>query len=304
MVAPSLSPDARAAIAHGFRTFQAGRRPELVRSCGSIVHRADGAKVSLPDVLRHALPDLLQDCARGKVAAVARRGSRAEVVCYQLSDSRSQASLIACCNATAAAAAFEAERSGLRWLSLRVALPGRTHVRVESWVGSRRANGARPVGQIWHAVPLAVREGVQTEGRHLVVCTSPLNRYLVLRARADEAVHDFPVSEAQALWRRFGRGREPLASRMAVVGSEAAAPRVKFFTCGEREHPSAPPTGLALLAIAAQRLGWEGLRAARQVITPAGAMEMPRVHLLADGTATFEFPTILVALDARPSGVA
>jgi len=136
------------------------------------------------------------------------------------------------------------------------------------------------------------------------VCMSPLNPYLVVRARAGEEVHDFPVSEALALWRRFRLGREPLASRMAVVGSDAAMPRVKFFTCGEREHPSAPPTGLAVLAIAAERLGWEGLRAARHVITPAGVMEVPRVHALADRTTTLEFPTVLVALDSRNGSIA
>ncbi|HEY8156150.1 MAG TPA: hypothetical protein VII72_18615 [Myxococcota bacterium] len=302
MVAPSPDPGTRAAFALGFRTFQANHRPELVRSCGSILHRADGAKLGVPDVLRHALPDPLEDCARGKVAAIARRGSRAEVACYQVSDSRSDANLIACCNATAAAAAFEAERSGLRWLSLRVGLPGRNRVRVESWVGSQRAGGERPVGQIWHGVPLALRAETDAGGRHLAVCMSPLNRYLVLRVRAGEEVHEFPASEAQSLWRRFGLAREPLASRMAVVGGDANAPRVKFFTCGERAHPSAPPTGLAVLAIAAQRLGWEAVRAARRVITPAGEMEMPRFHLLADGSATFEFPTILVALDSAPAG--
>ena len=299
MVAPSPNPGASAAVAQGFRTFQVSHRPELVRSCGTIVQRADGARLGVPELLRHALPDPLEDCARGKLAGITRRGSRVEVACYQVSDCRSRANLIACSNATAAAAAFEAERADLRWLSLRVRLPGLARLRVECSVGARRPSGARPVGQIWHVVPLALREEIRAEGRHLVVCMSPLNPYLVVRVRAGEAVHDFPVSEALALWRRFGLAREPLASRMAVVGSDAAMPCVKFFTCGEREHPSAPPTGLAVLAIAAQRLGWEDLRAARHVITPAGVMEVPRVHARADCTTTLEFPPILVGLDSR-----
>jgi hypothetical protein len=288
-------------VATAFRTFQASRRPELLRSCGTILESA-GA-VAVPELLRLAVPDASETCARGKLALVARRGSRAELACYQLSDSRSEASLIACCNATAAAAAGQADRARLGLISLRVALPEAARLRVESWVGAPRHGGHRPVGQVWHGVRLALHE-IHAGSRHVVVCTGALNPYLVVRLRERERIQGFSLEDALALWRRVGLGRERLASRMAVVGSGEESRRVRFFTCGEREHPSAPPSGLAVLSITAQRLGWRELTVARSVLTPAGVMEMPRVHRDPDGAATIRFPTILVALGSRPGPAA
>jgi hypothetical protein len=85
---------------------------------------------------------------------------------------------------------------------------------------------------------------------------------------------------------------------MAVVQCDRdAAVHVKFFTCGDRVHPSAPLTGLAVLAIAGARLGWTALTSSARVVTRAGAMALPGVVGRVDGTVDLTFPPLLVELD-------
>ena len=105
------------------------------------------------------------------------------------------------------------------------------------------------------------------------------------------------------MWRQLHPGGEPLRARLAVVqplGPEGA--RVKFFTYGAREHPSAPLTGLAILALAAGPLGWFDPRATGQVLTPLGPMALPRTHAVGPGLARIDFPPVLVDLQPALDG--
>lgn len=249
-----------------FHTRQIHDPPGFVRTCGTVVETGVGFQGA--DAIAHAHPDPPAGCARGKVAAVSRDGDAA---CYQLSDCRTRARIVACCNGTAAAAAL----LGLR--RMRLHLPGQ-RVQVEARLGRGHA-----VRQTWRGVRFSVHEVAGC-----AVSTGALNDYVVIRADPSSLL----VEDAFRISERLGLAREPLRSRIAVV-EDAAAPRVRFFTCGGREHPSAPLTGLAVVALVALRLGWP---ATRQVETPAGPMAVPRVQVNADGTADIGFPALIVGL--------
>jgi hypothetical protein len=284
-------------FARTFRTRQPGDPDGRVRTCGTVVTAGSDPRPPRTVALRLAQPLPAPDSAYGKVAIVA--GDDAAV--YQLSDCHTRARLVACGNATAAAAACEAERLGAEHVALRVALPRRRRIRVEARVEARGDRAA--VAQTWHDVPFSLQGEWQVGGRRSVLCVSPLNSYLLIQARPDEDAAGFPVAEALALWRSFGLEREPLLSRMAVVQVDGPTPRAKFFTSGDRAHPSAPLTGLAVLALAAGRLGWSALRAAEVVATPGGVMPLPHAAPLSAGAARIEFPALLVQLEA-PAGAA
>ncbi len=292
-----------------FRTRQLGDGPHVVRTSGTVVRSATGLlRLPFEDAIRHAETDPPPDCARGKVAIVAQSAGELGAVCYQVSDCRTQAHVVACCNATAAAAAaLGADADVGEHLTLAVTLPRVHPIRVEARVSHPHRTSAdtdfasirrRTVEQRWREVPFAIHAQARIDGRSCVVCASPLNDYLVIRTRAGEDAADFPVDEAVALWRRFGLDRAPLLSRMAVVQADALVPRAKFFTCGDRAHPSAPLTGLAVLAFSAQRLRWRTLAAAGRVATATGIMALPRVERRANDTADIVFPALVVELDA------
>jgi hypothetical protein len=90
----------------------------------------------------------------------------------------------------------------------------------------------------------------------------------------------------------------PLLSRIAVVDSDADdGPKVKFFTCGTRAHPSAPLTGLAVLSFASRVFDWLP-SSLESIETPRGRVRVPRVRETRDGRAEVEFPEVLVTFAA------
>ena len=134
-------------------------------------------------------------------------------------------------------------------------------------------------------------------GRDYALATGPLNDYAIVVVKDDAELCGLSARTALGLWRRFDLAPEPLRSRVAVVREDASdGPRARFFTCGERPHPSAPLTGLAVLALAARQLGWAWLADAGALATAAGAMPLPHVEVGADGTAEIDFPPLLVRL--------
>jgi hypothetical protein len=237
------------------------------------------------------------DFARGKIAVLRVDHGAATAVCYQVSDCRSHAAIVGCSNASAAALARYADRAGTPRVVLAGELPGGHDVRIGARV--RPCAGGVAVLQSWRGLRFAVHEEPVVAGRRIAVATGPLNNYLIVHARPEESPAEFSVEDAMALWCEFGFDEAPLLSRLAVV--QTAAPRrpaVKFFTCGTREHPSAPLTGLAVLDLAARHLPWLAWTGSRHADTPGGAVPMPMTSVDPDGTAEVHFPEIAVAFDA------
>jgi hypothetical protein len=202
----------------------------------------------------------------------------------------------ACTNATAAAAAWYAGNHRSEMV-LRTTLPGAETVDAQMRVCESRPGGPIAVEQSWSRISLTVQVHTQSDGRSVATCVGPLNNYIIVQARRTDDLSAFSVPEALAFWRRCGLTREPLVSRLAVVqAADDGRVMARFFTCGEREHPSAPLTGLAVLALAWGQLDWPALRQRREVSTPLGTMILPRVRTACDGTATVEFSPLLVNL--------
>jgi hypothetical protein len=223
-----------------------------------------------------------------------RQDGQCRAACYQVSDCQTQAALAACGNTTAAACALEAWLTGAGSAATWVELADQTSIRVQTEFSVGPA-ASYVVRQTWHDVPLHLCEERLLSGRYCAAWLGPLNNYLVVRARAGEDPAEFTLAEATHLWRCFGLDRQPLLARLAVVDpATQPCPRVKFFTCGEREHPSAPLTGLAVLALAAQRQNWRQLALCQRVITPAGPMTLPTVQAARDREVTIEFPPVRV----------
>jgi hypothetical protein len=286
-----------------FRTRQAADAADFIRTFGTVVSTSSGPLTFRDqDALRYAHPDPPPNCARGKVVALSHDRDGCEAACYQVTDCRTTARVVECCNATAAAAACFTDETRARRVSLRVRLPGNEPVRVEARIGRHNGSSHSTVCQAWNEVPFLVRAETHIDGRDCAVCVSPLNNYLVIRTRPGESAARFGVNEALGLWERFSFVHEPLLSRIAIVEpSHAWTPAVKFFTCGDREHPSAPLSGLAVLAASARRLGWPVLPSTGCVRTPAGLMPLPRVDVLSEGSMRVEFPEVIVDLKQEPA---
>jgi hypothetical protein len=293
---------------HAFRTRARDDVPSVVRTRGVVLEPRHGEMLAAVDVVRHAEPIAPRDCAHGKVAVVTRRGSTTTIACWQVSSQRTDARLVACGNTAAAAIASVARgarhgdlvaelppsgRLDLRQGALVVDLPRGGSIEVEATVTVH--DGVAAVDQRWRGVAIALDDERIIGGRRCVVSRSALNDYVVVLARPGEDVRRFTLAEAVRLWTRFGLRAEPLLARLAVVAPGTEAPStVKFFTCGDREHPSAPLTGLAVLSVAARRLAWPCLAVGR-VVTAAGTVPLPRVDAVADA-ATITFPTRVVDL--------
>jgi hypothetical protein len=221
----------------------------------------------------------------------------AEVVCYQRAEGGALPAVVACCNGTAAAAASYAARVGRRDVTLRLTLSGSHVVDASARVQPAARDGVA-VHQAWHRVPFTILCEDEIDGRRCAVSVGALNHYLVVRTRPGEAPAQVPIAELRRLVRRFGLDQEPLLARIAVVSCEGASDlRLQVFTCGERVHPSAPPSGLAVLVLAASQLGWLPLRGGERVATPAGPMQLPRAHRHVDGSAPLRFAPLLVQLE-------
>jgi hypothetical protein len=283
-----------------FRTRQVADPAGFVRTFGTVVDAGRGPLAfGAADAVEHAHPSPPPGCARGKVAVVSRRRGGAEAVCWQVADDRSEAHVVGCCNAAAAVAALCADGSERSAVRLRMTVPGPSPVRVEAAV-RRAPGGDRVVHQVWDAVPALRPLPRRVLGRRGAVVVGPFNDYLVLESDAADLA-SFSGSDAARAWREVEGERSPLRARVAVVAlaAEGDAPRARFFTCGGRAHPSAPLTGLAVLALAARSLAWLDLRGATHVASEAGPMPLPLALEAADGTSRVEFPGVVVALADR-----
>jgi hypothetical protein len=175
-------------IVRTFQTRQVFDPRGFVRTFGTVVEAGTGPLRFRPgDAIRHAPRDAPEGCARGKVAALSRDGDAA---CYQISDCRTRARIVGCCNGAAAVAAAHAERTDLERIRVRVALPGGRRVRVDARVD----RGA--VEQTWRAIPFPIRAASVVDGRECAASSGPLNDYLVVRTRPGEDPAAFPVGEA------------------------------------------------------------------------------------------------------------
>jgi hypothetical protein len=289
-----------------FETRQMCDRPPLVRTFGKVIETEKRPLLasSKHDAIGNRPPPPPGDCARGKVAIYSTDGDSCDVGCYQLDERRPEAALVACGNATAAAAAAYAGAVGRRELHMRVGLPGGNFAFVDARVDAGERGADMAVHQTWRDLPFSITGRSRVRGRRCALCVGPLNNYVVVRLRPTERVDDFTLSEALTLWKAFGLERKPLLSRLAVVQCDSRPVAVRFFTCGERAHPSAPLTGLAVLALAGELLDWLGVETTERVLTDLGLMDVPHVQISSAGTASVTFPPVLVGLTDDAPGLA
>jgi len=233
------------------------------------------------------------DAAYGKVALLGPAVGVSETASFQLSDTPGDAAIAACSNATAAAVACHTLASGAGRASLHLALPGGYDTTIVADV--RHRNTGSSVRQTWQAVRVELATDAEVDGRHVAVCTGALNNYLVVRTRPGETIDTFALDDALGLWQHFGMHREPLLSRMAVVEDDGRHRAVRFFTCGTRAHPSAAPTGLAVVGFASRVLDWLPA-SGRTVAAPGGTVRVPRLQESADGGIDVEFPEVIVTI--------
>ena len=283
--------DDRVSWVRAFSTRRAGDPVERVRTRGQLL----GCPADDPWPTGFAsgavtAGDFVDDAAYGKLAVL--REGAAETASVQLADMLSEGEIAACSNATAAAVAWHAVTTGSLPVSLSLALPG---ARVSLSAEVRERGRSSSVRQAWHGVHVELTEDTEVDGRRVAVCTGSLNNYLVVRTRPGEATSQFTLIDALTLWQHFGMHDEPLLSRMAVTDGDARDPAMQFFTCGTRAHPSAAPTGLAVVEFAARTLDWLHPMPTT-VRTRGGRVEVPRVHLSGDGSADVEFPEVFATI--------
>ncbi|MEA2446476.1 MAG: hypothetical protein QOK47_113 [Actinomycetota bacterium] len=279
-----------------FQTRQKFDPPGKVRTFGVVVPVApDPTGRSKQQALENRPPVAPKGSAHGKVATLSLGDGRPEVACFQLADLGPEAELVACGNTTAAAAALLAGSDENQRLSMLMRLPGPAVASVRADI-RHEIDGTRAVSQTWGGIPFSVSSSTLLAGRRHALCVGALNDYLIVHLRPTESIDDFQLSEAMGLWKTFGFGRRRLSSRLAIVQREDGSSRVRFFTCGDREHPSAPLTGLGVLSLAANELDWLPFRGGREVTTPAGPMVLPRARLSPDGLAALAFAPVIVDL--------
>lgn len=279
-----------------FRTRQPGDPVERVRTCGAVgllpavpglgpsrfgLVSADGERIApFPEPSGLPLVETGRGArhARGKTAYVTPYTIGFGVACYQSADDGTAVELAACGNSSAAAAALRQATCGgplgPAWLEL----PGGSRLRVDTEILPVPADEPGTLlRQTWREIHLEVVEERLVTGRRCLACLAPLNDYVVVGAQPGEPPAAFPQADALTIWRAFGFDANPLRARLAVVETAVTSPvrGVKFFTCGSREHPSAPLTGLAVLALAGEVSDWLGWTSARLAMTPAGPMALP-----------------------------
>lgn len=322
-----------------FRTRQSGDPLDSIRTCGSVGLAREtprdegwgregfalvletGQRVAvLPEPTPLPVVEAGDDArhARGKTAYVSPVEFGFTLACYQTTDGGEEAELVACGNSTAASGAFYRAVTGGPFGPAWLELPGRQRLRVDLETASLESapretgtNDAVDAGvllkQTWRKAFMEVAGEQTVAGRRCAACVGPLNDYVVVAVREGESIEDFRLSDALAVWEAFEFNARPLRARMAVVeaGGTGAMDRRKarFFTCGSREHPSAPLTGLAVLLLADRRLDWLGWSKTVTAETPAGRMSMPELsQVKLEGnrvSADVALPPTWVALDWR-----
>lgn len=261
-----------------FHTRQLQDRDGEARTVGTVV---EAPTLELPPAAGLHLPLARPGVAHGKVAVWSRVGSRVESAVYQLDDDHRAASRVACGNALSAVAAAARPDAPMRLVLGDGAIE--VHARVV----------ASLVELTWRVPPADVVEGALA-GRRWATWRGALNDYLIVgpgRGLGPAVAARFVAHVAGCV----GPFVDPLRARVVVL--DPSASRVAFYTCHLRAHPSAPLTGLAVLAEARRRLGW--LACPDGVTTPRGVMALPEV--LADGA--LRFAPVVVHLE-DPSAIA
>gem|GEM_PF-5522930 len=286
-----------------FRTRQPQDDAEFVRTCGMVLEcPGDVAQQSVASY--QTVPDPPVLCDRDKVACISSDESACHLACYQISEDATQSQVVACGNTTAAVLAYDralrARQRGEAWAEL----PGGFKAKIDALTTLSVCESEASVYQTWRAIPFELRNVGAVAGHLCAEAHGPLNDYLIVLARHDENVHHFPLAQAKAIWEASGSLANPLLSRMAVVQPKLyGSANLKFFTCGHLEHPSAPLTGLAVVALADRLLGWLDLVPGMPVHTSAGPMLMPELAVLGQGEsdvcADLRFPEVLVNLEPR-----
>lgn len=279
-----------------FTTRLPGDPPGMVRTHGSIL---SSAHPLVPfrnlEVVKQVEPWAPEGCARDKVALLS-TGDGGRSTCHQVSTCRTGVQVVACQNATAAAAVVQTLGMDRAAYDLELELPGRVVVRARGET-ELHSSGSILVRQVWSGLPFTVQEVRPGPGEaRRAVCKGALNTYLLLEILEAQDFERFAVEEADLRWREeFPDGERPLA-RVAILhhggGGEA---RLRFFTCSDREHPSAPPTGLAVLHLARERLGWGP--PIDRALSPAGPVPSPATRFESGGTAEVQFAPVLVRLE-------
>jgi hypothetical protein len=284
----------RVTFARAFTTRLLGDDTERVRTRGRVVRIPAGGTWSsgfAPEAVPVAVLDA--DAAHGKVAVLREASDVTETASFQLADDADDADIAACSNATAAAVACHSAERGMGRVALRLVLPRGHDARIVAEV--RHGSASSSVQQTWHGVRVHLTVDTVVDGRHVAACTGALNNYLVVRTRPGETIDAFALDDALELWEHFGMHREPLLSRMAVVDDAGRRRAVRFFTCGTRAHPSAAPTGLAVLGCVSPFVDWLPPSGAT-VVSPGGVVHVPRIHEAGDGRVDVAFPEVIVTI--------
>jgi hypothetical protein len=281
--------------ARAFRTRQVADPADFVRTYGAFV-LAGERPLSTDDWLaavERARMDVPPDCARGKLAVLSRVGDGWLVRAHQLADDGADGDIVACSNATSASAAVVAGEGDVEFA---LELADGHHATVAAAVAPT-PEGTIRVDQRWTGIRCEFEPETRVDGRTCIRVVGALNHYLVVRVRDADDLVSVSLDDAVRLSHHFGHDSEPLRSRIAFVHAGSDRRSARFFTCDQRQHPSAPLTGLAVLALAARTVDW--LTPATTLEVTVGAMPPPAVHWAVDGLAEIEFPTILVDLEPR-----
>jgi hypothetical protein len=282
--------------ARAFRTRQVADPADFVRTYGALV-LTDGCRLSSDDwvaAVERARMDVPADCARGKLAIVGRAGDDWSIQAHQLADGGTGGDVVACSNATAAAAGLIAETVGGTETHLVLELPDGHQTIVAATVAPNLAAGYR-VDQRWTDIRCAFEPETLVDGRRCIRVVGALNHYLVVRVRDADDLAAVSIDDAVRLSHHFGHDSEPLRSRIAFVHAGSDRRSARFFTCDQRQHPSAPLTGLAVLALASGTVEW--LTPAATLEVTVGAMPPPVVRWTDHEIAEIDFPPILVDLE-------
>ncbi|MEM9301767.1 MAG: hypothetical protein AAGE01_06635 [Pseudomonadota bacterium] len=226
-----------------------------VRTHGIVLHRRLPGRVDPARLAALAPGSSPRHAAHGKVV-VMKQDDPPLVSCYQVSEDRADASRVACYNGVLAAAGLLADAGRLE-ATLRVQLPAGVEVEVSARL-MRSTTGSASVTQRWMAVPLTVERISSRDGLRLAWSAGAMNDYVLVACPSAERLRAFSPEDAQRIWHdQPWRERRPLRGRiLATWCDEDGTVWLRAFTCSKRRHPSAPPTGLAVLAVAAARLDW------------------------------------------------
>jgi len=217
--------------------------------------------------------------ARGKVAYV---DHLCRSAVYQMTSEGE--SLVACGNATAAAAAMISRNSGAASPRIHLRVPGAS-ITVDA--ATRFGGELSTVDQIWtiHAGCSASERLIGAQPVHYVEF---LNSYLIVP-------HPLAVDPSYLMGLASRDLGLPLPQvKVAVVDPSNLIPSVEFYGANGR-HGAAPQTGLVTLALAATTISWLRVLAKAGVIQHPGGIEiLPKIEPKGSGMVCAHMPSVNV----------